>query len=298
MSQIRLAHFSDPHLAPPPMKLGLADAVSKRALSRIAWRRKSKVHRPEVLAALVADVKAHAPDHIVLTGDLTNFSTHEEYDQARAWLAGLGPAGDVTVSPGNHDALIDRRAGDPLAAWADWLGDEATGPFPRVRLRGPVALINLSSAVPTALHLAQGKLGAEQIARLAQVLRETRASGLYRLVLLHHPVAEGAVSRRKSLTDALELRAVLAAEGAELVLHGHAHESLVTRIAGPDGPIPVLGVPSASAAPGGHGEAARWHELAIARTEAGFTTRVSARGATADGEFAPLGAYRLRSARR
>jgi 3',5'-cyclic AMP phosphodiesterase CpdA len=280
------------------MRLGLADAFSKRALSRLAWRRKRKVHRPDVLAALVADVQAQAPDHIVLTGDLTNFSTPEEYAAARAWLAALGPADRVTVSPGNHDALIGRRAGDPLSAWGDWLGDGAAESFPRVRVRGPVALINLTSAAPTALHLAQGLLGDGQLSRLEPILRQTRADGLYRLVMLHHPIAEGAVSRRKSLVDAPVLREVLAREGAELVLHGHAHESLVTRVPGPDGPIPVLGVPSASARPGGHGEAARWHELAIRRTDQGFETVVSARGAVDGGGFAPLGSYRLTSSPR
>ena len=280
------------------MRLGLRDAVSKRALSRLAWRRKRKAHRPEVLAALVADVQAHAPDHIVLTGDLTNFSTHEEYAAARAWLTALGPAHQVTVSPGNHDALVGRGAGDPLSAWRDWLGDEPSDVFPQVRVRGPVALINLSSAVPTALHLAQGRLGEDQLSRLGPILRQTRADGLYRLVMLHHPIAEGAVSGRKALVDGADLRQVLGREGAELVLHGHAHESLVTRVTGPAGPIPVLGVPSASARPGGHGEAARWHELAIRRTADGFETVVSARGAVQGGGFAPLGSYRLTSSPR
>ncbi len=277
------------------MKLGVRDALSKRALSRFAWRRKRRTHRPEVLDALVADVQARRPDHIVLTGDLTNFSTLEEYAAATAWLGGLGAAADVTLSPGNHDALIGARAGDPLAAWGAWLGDDPAEAFPKVRIRGPVALVNLSSAVPTALHLAQGRLGEAQIGRLGEILRTLRDAGLYRLVMLHHPIAEGAVSARKSLTDAAALREVLAREGAELVLHGHAHESLVTRVPGRGGPIPVLGVPSASAAPGRHSEPARWHELAISRDGEGFTTRVAARGVTPEGTFEDLGAYALTS---
>ncbi len=292
LSQLRIAHFSDPHLPPPPMRLGLRDLLSKRALSRFAWRRKSRTHRPDVLAALVADVKARAPDHIVLTGDLTNFSTLEEYAAARTWLERLGPSPDVTVSPGNHDALVGRGAGDPLSTWGAWLGD-GDQPFPKVRVRGPVAVINLSSAVPTALHLAQGRIGEAQLARLAEALRTARAAGQYRLVLLHHPPAEGAVSNRKSLADGAALRDVLAQEGADLVLHGHAHQALVTRVAGPDGPIPVLGVPSASAAPGQHGEPARWHELAIDLQDGVYVTDVLARGITGDGVFEDLGSYRL-----
>lgn len=295
MPHFRIAHVSDPHLPPPDARLGWRDLASKRTLSRIAWRRKRRRHRAEVLAGLVADVRAQAPDHVALTGDLTNFSTSEEFAAARAWLEGIGPADAVTVSPGNHDALVRAPGDDPFAAWREWLGDDPAEAFPKLRVRGEVALINLCSAVPTALHLAQGRLGAAQIERLTQVLREQGEAGRFRLVLVHHPIAEGAVSGRKALTDAAALRAVLAREGAELVLHGHAHEALVMRVAGPAGPIPVLGVPSASAAADGHGEAARWHGLEIARAGGGFEIGVVARGLTADGAFGELGRYRLMS---
>ncbi|HVI32876.1 metallophosphoesterase [Phenylobacterium sp.] len=295
MPHFRLAHLSDPHLPPPDLRPGWRDIASKRLLSRIAWRRKRHRHRPEVLAGLVADVRAQAPDHVALTGDLTNFSTPEEFAAARAWLEGIGPTEAVTVSPGNHDALVRSRGDDPFSAWREWLGDDPAEAFPKVRVRGEVALINLCSAVPTALHLAQGRLGEPQVARLAQVLREQGEAGRFRLVLVHHPIAEGAVSGRKALTDATALRAVLAREGAELVLHGHAHEALVTRVAGPTGAIPVLGVPSASAAADGHGEAARWHGLEIARAGDGFEIGVVARGLTPGGGFGELGRYRLRS---
>lgn len=295
MSHFRLAHFSDPHLPPPKLRLGWRDLASKRLLSRIAWRRKRRRHRAEVLAGLVADVRAQAPDHVALTGDLTNFSTPEEFAAARLWLEGVGQADSVTVSPGNHDALVRDRGDDPFAAWRDWLGDDAAEAFPKVRVRGPVALINLCSAVPTAPHLAQGRLGEAQIRRLSEVLREQGEAGRFRLVLVHHPIAPGAVSGRKALTDAEALREVLAREGAELVLHGHAHEALVTRVPGPAGAIPVLGVPSASAAADGHGEPARWHGLEIARTAGGFEIGVVARGLTADGTFGELGRYRLMS---
>ena len=78
----RLAHLSDPHL-PSPAGMGpLREWASKRTLSRLSWRRKHYEHDPAVLAALTADIAAHSPDHIALTGDLTNFSTPVEYAAA------------------------------------------------------------------------------------------------------------------------------------------------------------------------------------------------------------------------
>jgi 3',5'-cyclic AMP phosphodiesterase CpdA len=202
------------------------------------------------------------------------------------------------VSPGNHDALVAAR-GDPLAAWRAWFGDEgAEGPgdgtaaaFPSLRRRGPVAVINLCSARPTALHLAQGVLGEVQLARLPAVLREAREANLFRALLIHHPPAPGVVSPRKSLRDADRLLAILAAEGAELVLHGHAHEATVASVAGPSGPIPALGVPSASGA-GGHEEAGRWHEIAISH-DGGWRVGVTARGFGRGEVVRQLGRYAL-----
>jgi 3',5'-cyclic AMP phosphodiesterase CpdA len=270
----------------------LRDLASKRLLSGFAWRRKGREHQRHVLDALVADVGAYGPDHIAITGDLTNFSTLAEFEGAKTWLQGLGPSADVTVSPGNHDALIGARAGR-FSAWSPWLSDEVEGDFPHVRVRGPVALVNLCSALPTAPHLATGRLGPEQLARLDAVLADLGRQGLVRVVMLHHPPVDGVVSPRKALEDASALRAVLSARGAELVLHGHKHEPIVGRISGPQGHIPVLGVPSASALGRGKHPPARWHALEIDREDGALAIRVVARGLTPEGGFAPLGAYRL-----
>ncbi len=263
----------------------------KRLVSGLAWRRKGHHHRPDVLATLMADIAATRPDHIAVTGDLTNFSTEAEYAAASDWLGTLGPTADVTVSPGNHDALVGHADPARFTPWRAWLGDEGDG-FPFVRRRAPVAILNLCSAVPTPVHLAQGRLGPDQLARLEVELKAARQAGLCRIVLIHHPVADGVVKDRKALTDRIALQAVLQRAGAELILHGHAHRSTVSSAEGPDGPIPALGVPSASMAPG-HGEAARWHEIAITPRQTGFDIDVAARGIQPDGTMASLGGYRL-----
>src|SRR3990172_6530337 len=96
----RLAHFSDPHLGPLPA-VALRDLASKRLLGYLNWRRKrGSEFRPEVLEALVADMRQQRPDHIVVTGDLVNLGLHAEFVGASRWLATLGPHKDVTVIPG------------------------------------------------------------------------------------------------------------------------------------------------------------------------------------------------------
>lgn len=292
MPPFRLAHLSDPHLPPPPGALRAADFASKRLLSAIAWRRKGREHQPQVLKALSADIAAYAPDHIALTGDLTNFATEAEFAAARAWLQSLGPASAITVSPGNHDALVKRNAPDAFAPWREWLEDPGQPAFPAVRERGPVALVNLCSATPTAPGLASGRLGPEQLGRLEAILERLGRDGLFRVIMIHHPPTPGIVSKRKALEDAPALRALLKTHGAELVLHGHAHEAAVSTMPGPIGAIPVLGVPSASAVGHGRHPGARWHGIEIDPTQRRI--RVIARGLSAQsGAFEPLGGYVL-----
>ena len=137
--------------------------------------------------------------------------------------------------------------------WRDFAnGDGRTGGqsgFPFLRRRGPLALIGVSSAVPTAPFMATGRVGAAQAAALGSLLAETAREGLFRVVLIHHPVAEHAATRMRRLIDAGRVRAVIAEHGAELVLHGHNHRTSVTTVPGPHGPVPVVGATATSLRP-------------------------------------------------
>lgn len=294
MTAFRLAHISDPHLPPPYARLRPGDVLSKRLLSRFAWRRKHTRHSKPVLDAITADIGIHPVDHLAITGDLTNFSTPEEFAAARVWLGSLGDPANITVSPGNHDALVTVEGRADFSSWRPWIGDPGSRDFPHVRVRGPIAIVNLSSAVPTRLHLAQGTLGARQIEYAEAALKNLGARGLYRVVLLHHPVSEGVVSLRKSLTDRTDLRAALRRVGAELVLHGHAHEARLTAIPGPSADIPVIGVPSASTPVGlPDAQAARWNKIDILREGHNFRTQVTAREITTDLRVVTAGRFVL-----
>jgi 3',5'-cyclic AMP phosphodiesterase CpdA len=242
---IVLAHLSDLHLASRPH---LSDLIGKRGLGYINWQRKRKfIHRPEIAEAIVRDLRGFAPDHIAMTGDLVNLSLDEEYRRAGAWLETLGSPRDVTVVPGNHDVYVRAAVQSPAAYWGDYMrGDDGHQSFPFVRRRGNVALIALSTGVPTGPFMATGRLGERQLAGLAAALDETR--DLFRVVLIHHPPVSPARRFMRRLTDAAELRRLLAEHGAELLIHGHDHRRALVWLDGPAGSkIPAAGVPSVSA---------------------------------------------------
>jgi 3',5'-cyclic AMP phosphodiesterase CpdA len=238
--------------------------MSKRGLSYLNWLKNRRfVHRPEVAARIVEDLKASAPDFIAMTGDLVNFSLEREFAAGVAWLADLGPPQRVGVIPGNHEAITPGFEDRMLRHWAPYLaGDDGVPGFPWLRRRGGVALIGLSSAVATLPFMATGRVGERQLAALAGLLDETGREGLCRVVMVHHPPTQ-ITKWRKSLIDREALCWVIAAHGAELVLHGHTHRADLSWIDTPAGRVPVIGAPSASMKPGIRHDAGAWRRLEI-----------------------------------
>jgi 3',5'-cyclic AMP phosphodiesterase CpdA len=276
---LTLAHLSDLH-ATEVSPSGVLPLLGKRGLGFLSWHlRRRRAHRAEVLEALLRDLEQSRPDHVVVTGDLTNVSLPEEFVAARGWLTRLGSPDRVTAVPGNHDAYVRIEEARSIALWSEYLVSDPGGQdlllevcalekteaigFPSVRLLAGVALVGLCSALPTPLFHATGEIGEAQLARLEAVLAELGARGYLRVVLVHHPPAPGSVSARRALRDGEALCAVLRRCGAELVLHGHLHRTRVDALQGPAWPIPVVGGRSASHGGGGADRLARYHLFGI-----------------------------------
>ena len=282
-----LAHLSDPHLAPLPAPR-VAELIGKRVTGYINWQRKRRfIHDSAVLAKIVADVKAQAVDHIAVTGDIANIALPAEFLSGRDWLESLGSPRDVSFVPGNHDVYVRDGALYATRQWGAYMcDDEGVGGFPFVRRRGPLALIGVSTGVPTAPFLATGWVGTKQLAELSAVLNTLKNETLFRVVLIHHPPVSAA-ARHKRLLDAAILLRVIAAHGADLLLHGHDHVHMLNWLTGPNGArVPAVGVPSASAAPGTSRNTAAYNLYRIDGSPGAWRCEVTSRGITPAGEVA------------
>jgi len=252
---ITIAHLSDVHLGPiagfTPRYWNL-----KRALGYANWlRNRRSAYERAVLDRVVADLAAQAPDHIAITGDLTNIGLPQEHINALAWLQSLGSPERVSVIPGNHD-IYSRLGRDPgTRRWAAYMASDRPSavdadqaePFPFVRRLGPMAIIGINSAVPTPPLVALGRVGDAQLARLAAILERFGRAGVFRLLLIHHPPLSGQAKRYRNLADAPALEAVLARHGAELVIHGHNHHNMLAWCpTSAGGKVAVVGAPSAA----------------------------------------------------
>jgi 3',5'-cyclic AMP phosphodiesterase CpdA len=288
----KLVHLTDFHLC-RAHGAPLTAWVNKRALSYLAWQtRRRHENLPAVLSAMIDALAKLAWDQAAVTGDLTQLGLPAEFRLARRYLEAIGPPQRVMVVPGNHDALVKTPFETTFARWSDYMspddrpsGRPAETPpvFPTLRIRSHVALIGLSSAQPTWPFAAAGSLGDRQRRRLGEILAETGRKGYFRVVLVHHPLLPGQVSRRKRLTDAAALLGLLRRCGAELVLHGHAHRDLRGTLAGPAGAIPVLGLPATSAAHPSQDRRACLRIFSIHRPNAGWKLEVQDHAYTKDG---------------
>jgi 3',5'-cyclic AMP phosphodiesterase CpdA len=280
-----IAHLTDVHLG-PIAGFGPRYWNLKRGLGYLNWVRKRRHdHRRPVLDRIIADMAAQRPDHIAVTGDLANIGLPQEHINALAWLKSIGSPDRVTVVPGNHDTYSALGRDPGTRRWAAYMTSNAEGlaytdaggdGMPFVRVIGNVALIGVDSAVPTPPMVAWGRIGARQLARLADILERLRGRGLFRLVLIHHPPLPGQADASRGLRDAAALEAVLRQGGAELAIHGHNHCNMLAWLActsvaeGPTGRIAVVGAPSASLGRAHRREAlARYNLFRIARNPAG-----------------------------
>jgi 3',5'-cyclic AMP phosphodiesterase CpdA len=250
-----LAHLSDIHLPPLP-RPRIHELTSKRILGYINWQRRRRFHRRDILDALVADLHMCETDHIAITGDITNIGLPEEFRLASEWLKTLGSPDMVTVVPGNHDAYMPLVRNPGFWHWetymsaneagAAFLGNSTERSFPFLRLFGDIALIGLSTAVPTLPGMATGRLGKTQLRALDALLDRLGRTRICRVVLIHHPPLPGMATWGRALSDAFSLNEVLQARGAELVIYGHNHRFLSTTLETPHGALPIIGVPAAS----------------------------------------------------
>ena len=292
-----LAHLSDPHLGPLP-DVRWRELASKRVLGYVNWQRnRSAVLGAETVRAVVDDLHDARPDHVAVTGDLVNLGLPAEIAEARHWLESLGSPETVTLVPGNHDAYVPGAVAGFRAAWHPYMtGDDAGAVvrFPFVRRRGPVGIVGVSTAIATAPFMATGRIRAADATALADALAHLGREGLFRVVLIHHPPVAGSTRWHRRLIGARLFRDAIAAAGAELILHGHNHRTVVAQLPGPAGPVPVVGVTSASQAPHEGRPGGGYLLFRIGRSGNGFVCDLAERGlARAGGPIETIREMRL-----
>ncbi len=248
---MRVAHISDLHV-PAPDGVRITRLLGKRLTGWANLRlRRAALHRTDTLRAVIAEIARDPPDHVVVTGDLTNLSLESEFEAAKDVLSGLGlPADRVSIIPGNHDSYTggsyrDRRFQRYFLDHTTSDLEPGEGGFPFVRIRGELAIVGLTSAVPRAPFVASGSVGPAQLGALRRIVARPDVRERQVVVLVHHPpVAHRSRVRQAlgGLEDADLLIDEIHGLPRIMVLHGHLHRRIHRRVRG----VSIVGATSAS----------------------------------------------------
>jgi Icc protein len=206
-SPIHIAQISDLHIKPPgTLAYGRVDTA--KALERC-------------VAAL--NEFGPAPDLVVISGDLADTPTAQEYDYLKSLLAPLKLP--FAAIPGNHDSRELMRLTFPQAGYV-----LSTGPLNQKLELGRLDLLLLDSSVPGEPH---GELDALTL----QWLDDMLASSTDRpaLLFLHHPPFLTGIWHmdRQNLGSSAELASIVKRHPrVQLVAAGHVHRATLTMFAG------------------------------------------------------------------
>jgi Icc protein len=184
-----------------------------------------KVDTAAALARCVAALNEFLPepDLVVISGDLADTPTAEEYDYLKRLLKPLKLP--FVGIPGNHDSREMMRSVFPLAAYAF-----PCGPLNQRLEIGGLDLVLLDSSV-------HGKPHGELDAPTLQWLDATLASSpkLPALLFLHHPPFKSGIWHmdRQNLLNAGELADIVRRHPrVQLIAAGHVHRATLTMFAG------------------------------------------------------------------
>jgi 3',5'-cyclic AMP phosphodiesterase CpdA len=258
---MRIAHFSDLHLL-SLAGMGPTRFLNKRLTGYANLRlKRGSIHRSAYVRAIAKEIMRQGVDHVVITGDLTNLALEAEFELAREVVRDdLGlDASRVSVVPGNHDVYTSGSEKKLRFAnyFADYIASDLpllavsvpAGRFPFVKLRGPVAIIGLSSAITRPPFVAAGHLGRSQLHALTRILDDDEVRKRTPIIAIHHPI-HNPPSRLKAalegLSDAAELNEILQRVPRGLVLHGHLHRRVQRELLTTGGSLASVGATSAS----------------------------------------------------
>jgi 3',5'-cyclic AMP phosphodiesterase CpdA len=183
-------------------------------------------HDPEIVAATETWLQQRKPDLIIISGDVTQRATQEQFREASAYLDRLRAVGLRTiVVPGNHDVpLYDvfRRFAAPLDRYRKYIATDLSPWFEN----DEIAVLGINTA--RSLTIKDGRINRSQIAMMQDRFAAVPSSKT-RILVTHHPLYAMPIGEGGELSEAVgrhrdAIKAVCEA-GVHLALAGHFHRT-------------------------------------------------------------------------
>jgi Icc protein len=203
-----IAQITDPHIKLP---------------GRLAYKR---VDTAQMLRDCVETVRSlkQPPDLILMTGDLVDLGSPEEYEHLRSILAPLRQR--IVVIPGNHDA---REALCEAFRDGGYLPEKGFLQFV-IEDEYPLRIIGLDTVVAGE---GRGELCTQRLKWLDDAL--ARAPDRPTLIMMHHPPFDTGIGHMDAigLTGKGEFAAIMKRHAqVELIICGHLHRTIRATVGG------------------------------------------------------------------
>jgi 3',5'-cyclic AMP phosphodiesterase CpdA len=193
------------------------------------------------IEALESFLPTLGPDATVISGDLSQRARHGEFQAAHAFVNRLRPHAPVLVVPGNHDIewwkspLGLRGERRKYRKYTRYFGELT----PVLEIPGAIVVGALSSYGVALGSLTwnvrdvsvKGHLPKAETDRVAAIFANGPPTAA-RVLVFHHNVLQGAMSRRMGLARWRSAHRRLLATGADVVLCGHDHQEGAGQIDG------------------------------------------------------------------
>ena len=237
--------------------------------------------RADSLLRSLAHIK---PDLVVVSGDLTQRGSTQQYQQASDYLGQISR--QQLIVPGNHDSAYFnpiRRFFFPLARYQSVICDDLSPSIGDAELH----VVGACSVRPFTCDWRgfwkNGRLDGPQIRQIGEAFTKAR-TGACRVLVVHHPLVNGRNDRGgQCIRGRKRLLAALRACGVELVLCGHLHQACARLAPGRAGAAPILCVNAGTAISTRlRHEPNSFNLLSISSDSIGLTVYT-----WADGEFVP-----------
>lgn len=223
----RIAHVSDVHMLDPrPSRSRSGYSMSIRFLS--VGRPLDPASRAKKLARAMACVARSEAQHVVISGDLTEIGSPEEFEVFAEAIHDSGIAPDrITLVPGNHDAYSSPNA------WRAAL-DGPLRPFARTSAGAPSVVVDRGDVcfVPVDVSRHQpvtrsaGELDDAQAERLERLALDPAFRGRALVLVAHHPPFSHSLTAYQwmnGMRGGARIMALLARAQNLYAMHGHLH---------------------------------------------------------------------------
>lgn len=175
----------------------------------------------KIATSLLEIAKEIKPDLLVVSGDLTQRATHEQFRAAREFLDAF--SAPKVIVPGNHDVPLYnpwKRFVRPFHRYHANISND----LEPTHVDDEIAVFGLNTA--HALTFKDGKVSLLQILRM-EGLMDPLPQKIIRIIVAHHPFELPEGHRGRIVNRASLFMSTLARHNIDLFLCGHLHRSYV-----------------------------------------------------------------------